>query len=775
MSADPVKFFDQRWRLARAGVVNVWHYLDTEFAISGGRLILRGANGSGKSRALEMLLPYLLDADRRRMDATGSQKVSLDELMRTGARGQTNRVGFLWLELTRPEEHLTIGAYIKYSASAHRSDVQFFLTDKRVGQELVLLDENRDALSREQLREIVGADALTDAEQHRENVRARVFGLPGDADRDRFTGLIQLLHTLRSPDVGNRIDEGKLPQILSDALPPLDEQTLESAGERLDGLTATRIAQQHLAQTLDLVRRFHSVYSGYAAGVLLNSASSLRASAEEVEASGASCDALTQQLRDLRQSETTAAARVIDLDATERELSSAIDGLRARPLFRRVADLEQEKKAVDAARGAAEQALRNARRARRDEESAARGYTADADELRRSVSDAATALTQAVTALADVELPHGRFPPSIGLLTRQEPPTSDTVMDSLDQAPLTITRPTVALATIVPEDLDEVAAGARDCGRAAVDRRDRAVRREQEARRLDIEYGRVRACEDRAESDEAEAGKSRTAALEAAADRDDLALTLNRDWRIWIDSSDTTRLMPELDRSHPSVTVLFSDDDILCGEVDDDAALDALADLAAALVQPIRDTLTTQAADIRGELDALERTARTLRERTARLEAQEDPEPPAPPWQWNGNRIPLWRAIDFRDEVDSTFRAGIEGALLASGLLTASVSERGDLLAEDGEILLRPIDPTPISTLARVLRPRSVRAGGHRPRGTNTRRSGLGGRSGDDVDIGRWEVAKRRAHRQASPRQRSPYRRDRASRRTPRRTASYRG
>ena len=37
----------------------------------------------------------------------------------------------------------------------------------------------------------------------------------------RLRHRLQLLHTLRSPDVGNRIEEGKLPQILSDALPPL--------------------------------------------------------------------------------------------------------------------------------------------------------------------------------------------------------------------------------------------------------------------------------------------------------------------------------------------------------------------------------------------------------------------------------------------------------------------------------------------------------------------------------------------------------------------------
>ena len=84
-------------------------------------MILRGTNGSGKSRALEMLLPFLLDADRRRMDATGAARVSLDELMRTGAQGQSNRTGYLWLELARPGEYLTVGALVRHSQSASSS------------------------------------------------------------------------------------------------------------------------------------------------------------------------------------------------------------------------------------------------------------------------------------------------------------------------------------------------------------------------------------------------------------------------------------------------------------------------------------------------------------------------------------------------------------------------------------------------------------------------------------------------------------------------------
>ncbi|WP_405180623.1 TIGR02680 family protein [Nocardia sp. NBC_01377] len=704
MSAEPAKYFNERWRLARAGVVNVWHYLDSEFAISGGRLILRGANGSGKSRALEMLLPFLLDADRRRMDATGSQKVSLDELMRTGARGQTNRVGYLWLELARPGEYLTLGAYIKYSGSAHRSDVQFFVTDKRVGVELRLLDDNRDALSRDQLRAVIGIDNLTDAEHHRENVRARVFGLHREADRDRFTGLIQLLHTLRSPDVGNRIDEGKLPQILSDALPPLSEQTMESAGDRLDGLTATRLAQEQLVGTLDHVRRFHTVYSGYAASVLTDSATTLRRAADDLDTVRDTRDDLERQLRELREIESAATAEVVESTATAAELDSAITALRSAPLFTKVADLEQRQKAVDASRGSAELALNNARRARGDEYGAARHHLEQADDLRAAVEDAATALSRTISALAAVELPYGRLPASIGVTTRDEPETIDTVMDSLDQAPASITRPSVSTLTVFPEDLDEIHSSAQDCGRAATDRKSRAVRREQEARRLDNEHLRVLGLEDTAEAKEHDARTAEAAAIDAAITRDDLAVALNRNWRAWIDSPETVLSMPDADRSHPTVLALFSDTEVLCGDSDDDSLSDELSGLAIGLAQPIRDELTARAADLLRDIREHEQTARTLREQRSRLEAEEDPEPPMPPWQRLDHRIPLWRAIDFHDEVSPPVRAGIEGALLASGLLTASLTEDGDIRGQDGEILLRPALSTVSSPLSQVLR-----------------------------------------------------------------------
>ena len=60
----------ERFKPSRGGVINVWDYVDEEWAFADGRLALRGHNGSGKTKALEVLFPFVLDgvADSRRLE-----------------------------------------------------------------------------------------------------------------------------------------------------------------------------------------------------------------------------------------------------------------------------------------------------------------------------------------------------------------------------------------------------------------------------------------------------------------------------------------------------------------------------------------------------------------------------------------------------------------------------------------------------------------------------------------------------------------------------------
>ncbi|MDE0216738.1 MAG: hypothetical protein OXN79_09210, partial [bacterium] len=71
----------RRWHLNRAGIVNVYQYQDEVLHFGGGRLLLRGVNGSGKSTAMNMLLPFLLTARLGRIDAAGEQSGMLKSWM----------------------------------------------------------------------------------------------------------------------------------------------------------------------------------------------------------------------------------------------------------------------------------------------------------------------------------------------------------------------------------------------------------------------------------------------------------------------------------------------------------------------------------------------------------------------------------------------------------------------------------------------------------------------------------------------------------------------
>lgn len=47
----------------RGGLLNIYRYDYQEFRYEDGRLLLRGNNGTGKSRVLALQLPFLLDGE----------------------------------------------------------------------------------------------------------------------------------------------------------------------------------------------------------------------------------------------------------------------------------------------------------------------------------------------------------------------------------------------------------------------------------------------------------------------------------------------------------------------------------------------------------------------------------------------------------------------------------------------------------------------------------------------------------------------------------------
>lgn len=710
-----------RWRMSRAGIVNVWFYYDQRFDLSGGRLVLRGSNGSGKSRALEMLLPFVLDADRRRMDATGSGKVRLEDLMRAGGEGQPNRLGYVWLELARTTgtdaavEYLTVGALVRYSHSTEEAKAWYFLTPLRVDDDLTLMDPGRIPLSREGLIEAIGADRLTASpETHRDRVRAAVFGLHGDQGRERFDGLLQLLHTLRSPDVGNRIDEGRLPQILSDALPPLSESAIARAGEELDGLEEMRAALGRLETSYNHVADFLKVYARYTTGVLCEAADdALTAALTSQQADHTAAERAAEHER-LTGEHAAKQAQEEELQGLCEELRATTIGIRESTQYKAARELGERDKTVQALASAANSALEAAAFVRREEDRAARASNQVAGDL-QTHAQGTQDLAHRATALlkqAGLDTP---VPARLAIRLGKPPAVTEPVRTAPESDPEPHTRPMmlrVELAAVDAQAAVEETGRAAGAARAAASTRaQQAEVRGRDARRLRSEHEQVMRQRDRAEDCAASAAQSEERALTAAGERDDEAVALALAWREWAGAPETAHLLGDVDWAATPVGEALETLEAWAGEADDArgaeeqlARLDATASQAAF---PARTRHARQVSALQAEAEADADLRRDLLREAKALQQEHDPAPPGPPWlnQVVDGAVPLWRVLEFVPGTDAQTQAGVEAALLASGLLHASFTAEGDVVALDGQLLIRAQGPTVLESLRRVLRP----------------------------------------------------------------------
>ena len=258
-AADPLGAARGRWRLNRAGIINVYQYENEVLDFAGGRLLLRGVNGSGKSTAMNMLLPFLLTARPGRIDAAADQTGILKSWMLSG-RDDAQPVGYLWIEFERRDEFLVCGCGIRATRSSDNVSTWWFVTSKRPGIDLSLVT-GKTPLSADGLRAALDGDEVFGdrrRNEYRRAVRQRLFG---GASIDQHIGLI---HVVRSPRVGDRIDVD-LPEHLVEALPHLSEQALSEAAQPLDDLEEHRRTVAELARTSEAIRGLLDVYRAYCA------------------------------------------------------------------------------------------------------------------------------------------------------------------------------------------------------------------------------------------------------------------------------------------------------------------------------------------------------------------------------------------------------------------------------------------------------------------------------------------------------------------------------
>jgi uncharacterized protein (TIGR02680 family) len=645
----------------------MFYYDAEEFWFHDGRLLLRGNNGTGKSKVLALTLPFLLDGELapHRVEPDGDRQKKMEwNLLLGGKHPHQERIGYTWLEFGRcaadgTSEFRTIGCGLKAVAGRGIARHWFFVTTQRVGGDLHLLPPSRVPLTREKLREEIDSRGLVydRAADYRRAVDEALFGL----GEHRYEVLINLLIQLRQPQLSKKPDEKLLSRALTEALPPLSPGLVTTVAEAFRGLDEERDALRALAEAREAADDFLRHYSRYAMVAARRKAAGPRQAQSRYE----------QLSRDLATAEEAFAAAESQLETAQRELEeleqqrilleARREVLQRDPAMDDAKRLEQMR---DEARRRDDTArIREQDRERLDAE--VRKRSARADEAARRAGSARSALDaalrQAEEAAAKARCAQGHR----------------TAIAGWEQDPPRARRETQAVAGHQAQavgQLEGLLADARE-------------------RRSELRAARAEA--DRLTAAVQDATGRVAAAEHAAAER---ARELAGVYRSYLGGLTELRV---------------ADAGELTEALQAWAATGDGANPAAAAVDDAARAAGAELGRLGAELSA-RRTARAERadelgREIERLRAGGHDAPPAPHTRQPGIRdnrpgAPLWKVIDFAPGLADEERAGLEAALEASGMLDAWVTPGGNLV--DGDVtVVSGLAPVPGPSCASVLVP----------------------------------------------------------------------
>lgn len=606
---------------------------------------------------MNMLLPFLLDADTRRIDAAGVQSGVLRTWMLTG-RDEQQPVGYLWIELARGDAHLVFGCGIRANRSTDNVSTWWFITHLRPHIDVNLVD-GRTPRSIDSLREALGPDSFVFTKDqrnaYRDELRHRLFG---GADLEQH---IRLLHVLRNPTVGDKIDTD-LERYLDEALPQLSEQAIDDAAQPLEDLEEHRRNVAQLTATDEAIRALAATYSAYARGELRRTAGRASKAVGDVDALrreyGRRDKTAERASRALEAARAGVAATRADID----RLTSEIEALRDQPIY-------QEGKALEDLRGRVEDLARRVDHERRNVDRATGRRDDEVADEARAADVADRDRDDAKTSLADLR----------NLLDLHH--IDATVAD---------------LGPIGPDDQGAPQRGAGDAATAGLGAASMAIKQR------DVDVGEVRAriaalasatqavahlesTRDRAQSEFDAASVEHASATRATTEATTDLATAIGEWE-----QTAALVVDELGDDFDTVPTTPPDADLRGDRIE-------IRSSSATWVEGVQRLVSQQVLRAEQAEGVAADAVNLAQVELQQLLDRREPEPPGLAWQAPTDEIRLAALVDFNDDVPADDRLGLEAALEASGLLAATVRpgglalRTGDLVAIGGHSATNPL------------------------------------------------------------------------------------
>lgn len=269
---------NSKWQINKVGLIDFWYYDEEEFDFLDGRMLLRGANGSGKSVTMQSFIPLLLDGNMRpeRLDPFGSRARKMENYLLEEGDDREERTGYLYMEFKRlkSEEYMTLGLGIRARKNKKLESWYFCITDnRRVGQDIFLYKdvENKITCSKTELRNRIGTGGMVMETQgeYAACVNRLLFGFETP---EEYKELLELLIQLRTPKLSKDFKPSVINEILSSSLQTLSEDDLRPMSEAIENMDSLKTNLDALNESISAARQIEKVYDQYNQIVLYDKA-----------------------------------------------------------------------------------------------------------------------------------------------------------------------------------------------------------------------------------------------------------------------------------------------------------------------------------------------------------------------------------------------------------------------------------------------------------------------------------------------------------------------
>lgn len=269
---------NSEWQMNRIGLLDFWYYDDQEFEFLDGRMLLRGANGSGKSVTMQSFIPLLLDGNMRpeRLDPFGSRARKMENYLLEEGDEREERTGYLYMELKRmdSDSYITIGMGIRARKNKKLDTWYFCVTDgRRIGRDLFLYKDlqSRITCTKQELKNRIGEGGrvMETQGEYAQCVNRLLFGFE---TMEEYQEMLDLLIQLRTPKLSKDFKPTIINEILSSSLQTLSEDDLRPMSEAIENMDSQKANLDVLADSIRAAEQIEKIFDQYNQIVLYDKA-----------------------------------------------------------------------------------------------------------------------------------------------------------------------------------------------------------------------------------------------------------------------------------------------------------------------------------------------------------------------------------------------------------------------------------------------------------------------------------------------------------------------